>query len=195
MLGAGQLCRVLVRSSACLGSTNKHGVNIFNYQVRIFVLRNTQQHQRGIVFNIHCSVGVINDWLSVLTHQTGGIQSLAQYFTHNLQVIYIVNVRFALFFMLLLCYKKFPHPFKSSRFPPRRCCTDSWTCCRRSLPGVKANCAWSAAPSSVWPPASITADTAVDSSAAGARTRTCPSSSSHWTSRFGCVRRALTFWP
>ncbi|XP_069982534.1 rabankyrin-5 isoform X2 [Penaeus vannamei] len=33
MRGAGQLCRVLVRSGACLGSTNKHGVNIFNYQV------------------------------------------------------------------------------------------------------------------------------------------------------------------
>ncbi|XP_042239177.1 rabankyrin-5-like isoform X2 [Homarus americanus] len=33
MRGAGQLCRVFVRSGACLGSTNKHGVNIFNYQV------------------------------------------------------------------------------------------------------------------------------------------------------------------
>lgn len=33
MRGAGQLCRVLVRAGACLGSTNKHGVNIFNYQV------------------------------------------------------------------------------------------------------------------------------------------------------------------
>lgn len=33
MRGAGQLCRVLVRSGACLGTTNKHGVNIFNYQV------------------------------------------------------------------------------------------------------------------------------------------------------------------
>ncbi|KAK7076768.1 Ankyrin repeat and FYVE domain-containing protein 1, partial [Halocaridina rubra] len=33
MRGAGQLCRVLVRSGACLGMTNKHGVNIFNYQV------------------------------------------------------------------------------------------------------------------------------------------------------------------
>ncbi|XP_069953382.1 rabankyrin-5, partial [Cherax quadricarinatus] len=33
MRGAGQLCRVFVRAGACLGSTNKHGVNIFNYQV------------------------------------------------------------------------------------------------------------------------------------------------------------------
>uniref|UniRef100_A0A0P4WJ56 FYVE-type domain-containing protein n=1 Tax=Scylla olivacea TaxID=85551 RepID=A0A0P4WJ56_SCYOL len=33
MRGASQLCRVLVRAGACLGTTNKHGVNIFNYQV------------------------------------------------------------------------------------------------------------------------------------------------------------------
>ncbi|KAG0712539.1 Rabankyrin-5 [Chionoecetes opilio] len=33
MRGASQLCRVLVRAGSCLGTTNKHGVNIFNYQV------------------------------------------------------------------------------------------------------------------------------------------------------------------
>ena len=33
MQGAGQLCRVLLKYCTCMGSMNKHGVNIFNYQV------------------------------------------------------------------------------------------------------------------------------------------------------------------
>lgn len=33
MKGNGQLCRTLVKAGACLGSMNKEGITIFNYQV------------------------------------------------------------------------------------------------------------------------------------------------------------------
>lgn len=33
MKGNGNLCRTLVRAGACLGSMNKDGITIFNYQV------------------------------------------------------------------------------------------------------------------------------------------------------------------
>lgn len=33
MKGNGNLCRTLVKSGACLGSMNKDGITIFNYQV------------------------------------------------------------------------------------------------------------------------------------------------------------------